>query len=74
MQNFYFSTPVDNDRTLCLAPLSERFIAASGQEITERGGYFLYERRASDPESVQIIAQVVSDEAALALRGLLNLV
>ena len=73
MLNFYFSANLDNDRTLCLAPLCERFLAASGQEITDPGGYFLYERRASDPDSVRIIAQVVSDEAALELRGMLNL-
>jgi hypothetical protein len=41
--------------------------------VTDSGGYFLYERRASDPDSVRIIAQVASDEAALELRGMLKL-
>lgn len=73
MENFYFSATVDNDRTLCLAPLCDRLLAASGEELMDTSGYFLFERRASDPDSVRIIAQVPSDEAALELRGLLNL-
>jgi len=73
MLNFYFSANLDNDRTLCLAPLCDRFLATSGQEVSDPGAYFLYERRASDPDSVRIIAQVLSDEAALELRGMLNL-
>jgi hypothetical protein len=73
MQNFYFSASLDNDRTLCLAPLCDRHIAASGQDLSDTGGYFLYESRSSDPDSVRIIAQVVSDDAALELREMLKL-
>lgn len=73
MQNFYFSASLDNDRTLCLAPLCDRYLAASGECITDSSGYFLYERRASDPDSVKIIAQVRTDDAALRLREMLSL-
>jgi hypothetical protein len=64
---------LDNDRTLCLAPLCDRYLAISGELIADATGYFLYERRASDPDSVKIIAQVRTDGAALQLREMLNL-
>jgi hypothetical protein len=73
MQNFYFSAVVDNDRTLYIAPLCDRHLASSGQEVVDTSGYFLYERRASDPDSVRIIAQVLSDDAALELREMLKM-
>jgi hypothetical protein len=73
MQNYYFSASLDNDRTLCLAPLSDGDISSSGETVSDTSGYFLYERRASDPDSVRIIAQVVSDDAALELREMLKL-
>lgn len=73
MQGYFFSASLDNDRTLCLAPLCDRFLAASGEDIADTSGYFLFERRASDPDSVRILAQVHSDDAALQLREMLKL-
>lgn len=74
MSEFYFSVSLDNDRTLCLAPLTDRKIAISGQEIADPSGYFLYETRGSDEAgAVEIIAQIVSEEAVLRLRDMFKM-
>lgn len=74
MANFYFSVNLDNERTLCLAPLTDRKIAMAGVEVPDPSGYFLFERNESDNfGGVEIIAQVFSDEAALRLRDLFNM-
>lgn len=72
MTEFYFSTNLDNNRTLHIAPLTDRLIAESGQDVPDPSGYFLFERRRADgPVRVEIIAQVMSEEAALRLRDML---
>jgi hypothetical protein len=72
MAEFYFSVSIDNNRTLHLAPLTDRLIAQSGQEVPDAGGYFLFERRQSEgPQHVEIIAQALSEEAAFRLRDIL---
>ena len=69
MDEFYFSVNLDNDRTLCLAPLTDRRIAMSGQELADTSGYFLYEQCNSEGfGGVEIIARVVSDEGVAKLR------
>lgn len=74
MAEFYFSVNLDNDRTLCLAPLTDRRIALSGQEIPDPSGYFLFEKRSSDElGGIEIIAQVLSEEAAFRLRDMFKM-
>ncbi len=74
MADFYFSVNLDNDRTLCVAPLTNRKIAMAGVEVPNPSGYFLFERRGSeDFGGVEIIAQVFSEEAALRLRDMFNM-
>ncbi len=74
MTQFYFSVNIDNDRTLCVAPLTDRGIAASGQEVSDPGAYFLFERRGSDEFArVEIIAQLLSEEAAFRVREMLKM-
>ena len=74
MSAYYFSVALDNYRTLCLAPLTDRRIAASGQDIQDVSGYFLYEKRGNgDGAEIDILAQALSDEAALRLRELLQM-
>ena len=68
MAEFYFSVNLDEGRTLCVAPLTDRRITMSGMEIADSGCYFLYERRGSgELADIEIIAHVVSEEAALRL-------
>lgn len=74
MAEFYFSATLDNERTLHLAPLTSRVIAESGQEIADAGGYYLFERGHSEGRpKVEIIAQIVSEEAAFRLREMLSM-
>ena len=75
MAEFYFSVNLDDTRTLCLAPLTDRRIAMSGQEIENAAGYFLFEQSGSGEfANVEIIAHVVSDEAAYKLRDMFRMV
>ncbi len=74
MEDFYFSVIIDRERTLCLAPLTHRRIAMSGQAIKDESGYFVFETRGSgECADVEIIAQVLSEESALRLRDMFNM-
>jgi hypothetical protein len=68
MATLFFTKTIGNDRTLYLAPLTERRIAMSGQEIDDPSGYFLFEQRGSDAVAgIEIIAQAVDEAAAMRL-------
>ena len=72
---YYFSVNLDNERTLCIAPLTDRKIARAGVEVTDPSGYFLYERRESDAVGgIEIIAQIFSEDAAFRLREMFKMV
>lgn len=74
MDEYYFSLCLDADRTLCLAPLTSRRIEMSGQEVADTSGHFLFEKRGGgDDAGVEIIAQIVSDEAVLRLREMFGM-
>lgn len=71
---YYFTANVDDETTLCIAPLSDRRLTQSGQEITDTSGYFLCEIRNSEQKNdVRIIAQLVSEEDAIRLSKMLNM-
>ena len=71
---FYFSVNLDNERTLCVAPLTDRRIAMAGVDVSDPSGYFLYESRESEPfGGVEILAKVFSEEAALRLRDMFKM-
>lgn len=73
MDALYLSTDSQDDTRLCIAPLTRRLIAATGADAADAAGYFLFERQGDDPENVQILARVASEDAALKLARLLNL-
>jgi len=74
MSDYYFSAQIGDEKTLCLAPLSDRRIDMSGQSISDPSGYFLYEQRGSgDMAEVEILAHLLSEDAAFRLRELLGL-
>lgn len=75
MESFYLSKKLDDERLLCVAPLSNRNIALSGQEVDDASGYFLFEKRGSEEVyDVIILAHLVSEEAALQMGIMLELV
>jgi hypothetical protein len=74
MDDLYFSVPLEDDRLLCLAPLTERRLEMAGQDLEDTSGYFLYEQRGEgDRATVEIIAHVVSPEGAMRLRDMFKM-
>jgi hypothetical protein len=74
MDQLYYTVNIDSNRTLCLSQMTNRLISLSGQEIEDASGYFLYERRTrGDIVDVEVIARVLSDEAAMRLRDAFNM-
>lgn len=71
---YYFSKPLDSDRTLCVSPLTDRLLQSAGQEIGDVSGYFLFcQDRSEGMTGVQILARLESEEAAFALKTLLGM-
>lgn len=74
MDELYFSVNTDRETTLCLAPLSDRQIALSGEEIDDASGYFLFERTGNgDSSTINILARVTSIDAVERMRTMLAL-
>lgn len=73
MNALYLSANVSDDASLCIAPLSKRKIAACGQDPLDAAGYFLFEQRHGDPDGVEVLARIETEEAAIRLAALLNL-
>lgn len=73
MVAYYLTASRPEGKVLCLAPLTDRQIAACDQELPDTSGHFLYERGQDDLESVVVLAQVVSEDAVEAFRVLLGL-
>lgn len=69
----YYSGNIDNDSSLKLSPLTNVQARMAGPGYQEAGGYFLYRTRNSDPQIIEVLAQVHSDEAAFQLSRLLGL-
>ena len=74
MDKIYYSVNIDNERTLCIAPLTDRRITMSGQEIDDTSGYFLFEKRGYGAfAGIEIIARLASEDAVDRLRDMLNM-
>jgi hypothetical protein len=72
MDEYYFSVNLDGSRELCLAPLTDRQIELSGQDISDRSGHFLFERCLQSAR-IEIIAHVLSPDAVLRLCNKFNM-
>ena len=74
MDEFYFSVNLDESRTLCLAPLTDRLIEVSGQSVADTSGHFLFEKKGTDEQQeVEIFAQVLSPEAVFRLQAMFKM-
>lgn len=74
MSEYYFSVNLDNRRTLCVAPLTDRRIAMSGQDVADSSGYFLFEKRGTgDVAEIEVLAQAMSEDAAFRLKDMFNM-
>jgi hypothetical protein len=74
MAEYYFSSRIDSNTTLCIAPLTERRAGMVVEEIDDTSGYFLYQMRTAGQQSeIEVLARITSEEAAFRLRRLLAL-
>ncbi len=74
MAEYYFSAKIDRETTLCIAPLTDKRVELSGEDLDDVSGYFLYEIKGEDAlREVRIIARLASEEAAFQLREMLAL-
>ncbi len=74
MSEYYFSAKIDSETTLCIAPITNKRVELSGQEIEDRSGYFLYQTKGDgEPGEVEILARLTSEEAAIRLKEMLAL-
>ena len=75
MAEYYFSAKLDSETLLCIAPITDKRVELSGQDVENRSGYFLYQvRGAGEPREVEILARLQNEEAALRLKDMLSLV
>jgi hypothetical protein len=74
MAEYYFSAELDEQTTLCIAPITDKRIELSGEKIDDPSGYFLFETKGgSEPGQVEILARLTSEEAAFRLKQMLSL-
>ncbi len=74
MEDIYFSVNLQDGHTLCLAPLTDRRIAMSGQEIPDTGGYFLYEQKGrGEHADIEVIAHILSEDAVMRIKHAFNM-
>ena len=74
MPEYYFSVALDHNRSLFVAPLTDRKLAISGQQLSDTSGYFLYEKRGQgESADIEIIAKLLSQEAAFRLRDMFKM-
>lgn len=73
MDAFYFSADIEENATLCIAPLTKRVAEAVGQSWEQCGGYFLFRRMKGSVENIEIIAHIESEQAAFELADRLKL-
>ncbi len=75
MDEYYFTVPVDESKTLCLAPLTSRRIKNADIEPVDTGGHFLYEQEGTgENASIRILAHVASEESLFQLRDMFKMV
>jgi hypothetical protein len=73
MEGLYFTAKLDDERTLFLAPLTDRHLAAA-EPLDHIDGYFLFERRGTgDFADIEIIAHVPTEDGVLRLRQMLGM-
>lgn len=72
MEDYFFELPLSNARTLCLGPVTRREADSTDTNFCDGFGTYLFLANADAPgEDVEVIAKVVSVEAAQHLRAAL---
>jgi hypothetical protein len=74
MEGFFLTVQLSDGRSLCVSPLSDRRVKQSGQQLDDLSGYFLYEKKIRGHiEEVEVMARVLTEEAALRLAEMLGM-
>lgn len=74
MEEYYFTAPIDERKTLCLAPLTERRLANADVTPEDTSGLFLYEQEGTGENAViKILAHVFSEEGVFQLRDMFKM-
>lgn len=70
----YYARAISNCKSICISPLTDDQLRDCGAIEQFAGcGYFLYEREIlNGDEEIEVLAQILSDEAAKQLAGLLG--
>lgn len=72
MEDYFFELPLSNARTLCLGTLTKREADSADVDFCDGLGTYLYLANADAPsDDIEVIAKVVSMEAAERLRAAL---
>lgn len=72
MEEYYCDIPLTNAKVLCMGPITSREAASVDADFCDGFGTYLYLADASDTRSdIEVIARVVSEEAAERLRAAL---
>jgi hypothetical protein len=73
MEEYFFELPLSNARTLCLGPVTRREADSTDADFCDGLGTYLFLANADSPgDDVEVIAKVVSVEAAQRLRAALS--
>ena len=74
MADYYLSADLDNETTLCLSPLTDKRLELAGAEMADVSGLFLYTvQRSCQPERVEILARVATEDAVWRLKSMFGL-
>ena len=74
MAHLYFSAKIDSNRSICLSVLSDKMLEFVTEDDLDPSCYYLYEIfGANGVRSVEILASVPSDEAAMRLSSMMGL-
>jgi hypothetical protein len=75
MDEYYFTARIDESRTLCLAPLTNRRIEHADIQPEDTSGLFLYEQTGTgENAAIKILAHVASEESAFQLRDMFKMI
>ncbi len=74
MEHYFLSADQEDGTVLCMAPLTSRQMQVSDVDIDDPSGVFLYKQTGKDyPTKVQIIARVLTEEAAIMFQSVFKL-
>lgn len=64
-EEYYFNVQVTNSRVLCLGPITKHEAVGADATFCDGFGHYLFLANAANPaEDIEVLARVVSEEAA----------